>query len=156
MAGAWGLSWGQSWGMSFGQTQLSAPSGMRRLQLYQLQEEALKQLEKKEDEQVQGQETPSGASESTPPEPVATPKPRTRRAKRRPTAQPKPYVVIPWNYRPAVSSVSVPDELRELPPLPNYILAAFRRKVIINLETERIKRRKRARRRAAAFLLMAA
>jgi hypothetical protein len=140
---------------------LTAPSGMRRLMLYQLQEEALNALETKKDEQKQGQEAPRRESEAPQAEPVAAPAARPKRPRRQrapePTVHERRGPVVPFRRTFAAPAETLYDKLAVLAKLPD--VATFTRIAsakIISLEAERTKRRQRNRRRAAAFLLMAA
>lgn len=148
-----------SFGISFGgATELTAPSGMRRLMLYQLQEEYLNSLEKKKDEQVKGQEAPRREGEAPEAKPVATPAAKPKRPRRQRVAEPTVHerVVIPFRRKPTPTEKTIPEKLQELEYLPNvslYVKIASAK--IIQISEQRNKRR-RARRRAAAFLLLAA
>jgi len=161
MTSAWGSSFGNAWGASWGQTaSLTAPSGMRRLMLYALQEEVLNNWGKPKDEQKQGQEAPSRESEAPQAKPVAAPAAKPKRPRRQRVAEPTTHErVIPFRRRrePATIAPSVPELLSAIPKL-HYNLFHFRQATlnVISLEHERKQRRARTRRRAAAFLLLAA
>jgi len=129
---------------------LSAPSGMRRLMLYQLQEDYLKSLETRKNEQKQGQETPRRAGESASSKPVAAVAPRTRRTPSERSTAPavteRPVILRPAPQEPTVYELVFAHY--------NYQIIASA--LIYDLDAERQKRRQRARRRAAAVLLLAA
>ena len=158
---SWGAAWASAWGQSWGPTagQLTAPSGMRRLQLYQLQEEVLKNWGKKKDEQPKEQE--STTTEAAPVVIVEPTKPRTRRINRRRAEKPRTPdepIIGPFVHKVSQPVATVYDALSEVPTLcfNAYSVAALKNAVIISLDSERNKRRQHNRRRAAALLLLAA
>lgn len=131
----------------------SGRSGYWRLFFTQMQEEALnagKQAEKSEEGVKAEQPTPT------------VKKRKAKRAETRPESKApvEPRVVAeppPFRLRPIYTSPSTYEQLAALPRLVyDDFSATYLHRKVISLEAERIKRRKQARRRAAAFLLMAA
>jgi hypothetical protein len=116
--------------------------------MYQLQEQALiKKAAKKVAEEVV--EKPTGVVYE-----IKAPKKVVKRAAGRPKKAPAP--ILPFKKLSVTPDTNVFDLLAELPPImvESYLLALSSR-VIINLDAERIIRRKK-KRKLAAFLLMAA
>ena len=129
-------------------SRLVASSGVRRLMMYQLQEQALiKKAAKKVAEEVV--EKPVGVVYE-----VKAPKKVVKRTAGRPKKAPAP--ILPFKKLPVTPDTNVFDLLLELPPIvvESYLLSVTT-SVIINLDDERINRRKK-KRKLAAFLLMAA
>ena len=128
-------------------------SGYWRLFFTQMQEEALKQ-------DAESKTTTERPVESTKPAPEkvkAKAKPK-RKAVEKAVNQPQPIEVPQFRLKPLYEQPNTYDALADLPPimLTTYSVATLKNQAIINLEHERLKRRKQARRRAAAFLLLAA
>lgn len=138
-------------------TPATAKSGWYRLQLYQLQEESLAK-DKEKDEQKQRQEAPSRKSEGTAAKPVAAPHTWQRKPRRRSTTGSIVHepIVKPFVFRRVTQEETVIEKLSGIIPLPD---TSFNVKIatakIIQISQERNKRL-RSRRRAVAFLLLAA
>lgn len=123
-------------------------SGYWRLFFTQMQEEALKKRdEKKEPAEVVGTVTEIKTDKRT--------KVRKPAAPPKPAKVEKPLPVIPFRKLPTKLEPTAFDELAKLPPLALETYARHLSGVIINLATEKEKRKKH-RRKLAAFLLMAA
>lgn len=122
-------------------------SGYWRLFFYKMQEEALK--------------TEEPASEAT-----AQPAEQPRLAKAPKKKARKPYEVKEQAYEPITfppfirkavyTQPSSYEKIQGVEPLPAPVLIRHNRDNVVQLNLEKIKRKQRARRRAAAFLLLAA
>ena len=133
-------------------------SGYWRLFFTNLQEEALKkdEPERRDSSQKVLEETPKVVRKTKikkSKRPVIR-QPELREKVDSDTTIPNP----PFRLKPIYDQPNTYDALRELEFLPYSVvnLTRVENRVIINLNQERIKRRKQARRRAAAFLLLAA
>lgn len=119
--------------------------------MYQLQEQALiKKAAKEAADKVVG----VVYEVKTPKKTVAKPAKKPPRV----VAKPKPpAVILPFRRLPTKLEPNAFDLLAELPPIAieQYIFSIHASRVIINLDDERIHRRKK-KRKLAAFLLMAA
>lgn len=126
-------------------------SGYWRLFFTNMQEEALK----KRDEKTNGDSGKLATPEVVASKSKKQPKPVTPK-KREPSKVAPKAPVIPFRRLPTKLEPNAFDMLAELPPLmvESYLLSLSSR-VIINLDDERIQRRKK-KRKLAAFLLLAA
>jgi hypothetical protein len=124
----------------------AARSGYWRLFFYQMQEEALKQYEENTGKKVKKQDKPVEVVAET----VPVVKTKRKKIVER-IEEPK---LPPLKLNPVVASPTAYDQLAELPPW--VFNAIIEQTNVIDLDYHRNKRRQRTRRRAAAFLLMAA
>ena len=127
-------------------------SGYWRMFFANMQEEALK----KRDEKTDGDTGKRAAPEVVASKGKKQPKPVVPKKRKVVEAAPSRAPIIPFRKLPTKLEPNAFDLLAELPPLvaESYLLALSSR-VIINLDDERIIRRKK-KRKLAAFLLMAA
>lgn len=162
---AWGISWGQSWNGAWGESvipQQSAASGIRRLQLYKLQEEELikratrdaaKEVKKAYEKTIgnSGKLVASEVSESSRQKQSKPVVPKKRKKVEKPTP------IIPFRKIPTKLDPTVYDELTKLPTIAieQYLFSIQATTTLYNFEVEKERRRKH-RRKVAAFLLMAA
>lgn len=129
-------------------------SGYWRLFFTQMQEEALKEYEKKTEPK-----SDTGAVEPTPVEAKKAPaKKKPKRAEREVVDQPEPIELPKFRRKPIYQTPNTYDALANLPNIETLYqsVVSIRNTLIIDLEQQRIQRRKQTRRRVAAFLLLAA
>lgn len=154
MSSAWGYSWGKTWGNVWGRIE-SSSSGVRRLQMYQLQADALLKYEaRRVAEEVVKQEEKKKLT------PVVAVKKKV--VKKKPVES-QTYTEVPappFRKKFMYAEPTVYDQILMLSPLTynSYVADYLQVSVtkVVDLSNERIKRQQRNRRRAAAFLLLAA
>lgn len=129
------------------QEETSGRSGHWRLFFYKMQEEALKTEKPTPEITEQHPEQPKLAK-------VA--KKKVRKPYEVKEEIPEPIKVPPFKRKPVYTQPSAHEKLLALQPLPAPVRIRHNRDNVIQLNIEKIKRKQRARRRAAAFLLLAA
>lgn len=127
--------------------QESASSGMRRLQMYQMQEEALK----KEEQKTVKAAVKEAIKEKEAPVQVK----KVRKPVKKRVIREEPLPVIPFKRIPVAVNDTVFDELAKLPPIVFEVYVQQLSATIISFQAEKQKRSKR-RRKIAALLLLAA
>lgn len=152
MMSAWGPSWGPAWGSSWGYAEQSARSGYWRLFFYNMQEEALNAEKEKTTEKVDA----GGAVAKKSVAKKEAPRKRTRIPKAENSlraAEPQEEKIPAFRLAPAVTGPSVYEQVQQLIALGPVPYTKARHN---NRERITKQRKQRARRRAAAFLLLAA
>jgi len=132
------------------QEETSGRSGYWRLFFYKMQEEALKSEEQIPEITEQHSEQPKPAK-------VAKVAKKIRKPYEVKEEIPEPIKLPPFKRKPVYTQPSAHEKLLALQPLPAPVRIRHNREDnVIQLNIEKIKRKQRARRRAAAFLLLAA